>query len=68
MNELADQLLSYLTPTEQDAFREWLAEAVKKLTPAEMKGLLNRANSDIRFSSKSAHQLFRASAERLGLS
>ena len=63
---LAQNLLSYLTSAERDAFRYWLADALQKLTPAEMKGLLNGASSDLRFSSEGAHRLFRAAAKQLG--
>jgi hypothetical protein len=64
---LAGELLSYLTSEERAALRNWLAETLQTLTPSEMKGLLNRATTDVRFSSKGAYRLLRATADRLGL-
>lgn len=66
-HDLARVLLSGLTPAEREDFRAWLPSALEKLTPAEMKGLLNRANTDIRFSAKGAYGLLRAASDELGL-
>lgn len=67
LEELADELLSNLTTDERAAFREWLVEALKALTPAELKGLLNRASPFIGFSSNGAHRLLRIAADRLDI-
>ncbi len=64
--DLARALLSGLTPTEKEALRGWLPTALQTLTPAEFKGMLNRASTDIRFSSKGAHGLLRVAANELG--
>ena len=67
LGDLAKALLSGLSPAEKQAFRDWLSKALRTLTPAEMKGMLNRANTSIGFSSKAAYQLLRAAADQLGL-
>ena len=66
-HDLAQVLLSGLTPVEKAAFRDWLPMALETLTSAEMKGMLERASPDILFSSKGAHGLLRAAADELGL-
>ena len=66
-HDLARELLSRLTPEETEAFRNWLPVALGALTPAELKGMLKRASTDIRFSSKGAQGLLRAAADELGL-
>lgn len=65
LEELADELLANLSVAERAALREWLCEALQALTPAELKGLLNRASPSIGFSSNGAHQLLRITADRL---
>lgn len=67
VEDLAAVLLSGLSAEETRAFRPWLATALATLTPAEMKGMLNRANDSIFFSSKGAHALLRAAADQLAL-
>jgi hypothetical protein len=67
LDDLADLLLSNLSPTETEAFRRWLAKALRTLTPSELKGMLNRSNSSIGFSSKGAYELLRGAADRLGI-
>lgn len=66
-DDLARSLLSQLSEPEREAFRNWLPRALQTLSPSEMKGLLNRANTDLRFSSNAADRLLRAAAEQLGL-
>lgn len=67
LEDLAELLLSNLSPAETHAFRIWLAEALQSLTPSEMKGVLNRANGSIGFSSRGARELLQAAADRLGI-
>jgi hypothetical protein len=67
LEDLAEELLSGMTPAEREAFRLWLAKALRTLTPAEMRSSLNRMKAPIGFSSKAAHALFRAVADRLDI-
>jgi hypothetical protein len=66
-HDLARVLLAGLTPAEKEALRAWLPKALETLTPAEMKGVLKRASTDISFSSKGAQGLLRAAADELEL-
>jgi hypothetical protein len=67
LDALAAILLEGLSAAEKQAFRDWLSQALATLTPSEMKGMLNRANVSIGFSSKGAYALLRAAADQLGL-
>ncbi len=75
LDELADLLLSNMDPAEKQAFAAWLAKAFGTLSRAEMRSLLNRANSSllnranssIGFSSEAAYELLRAAGDRLGV-
>ena len=67
LDELADLLLWNMDPAEKQAFAAWLAKAFGTLTRAEMRSLLNRANSSIGFSSEAAYELLRAAGDRLGV-
>lgn len=67
LEDLAELLLANLSPAETDAFRDWLAKALRTLAPYEMKTMLNRSNSSIGFSSKAAYSLLRTAADRLGI-
>lgn len=67
LEDLAEELLSSLNGAEREAFRNWVSEALATLEPYELKGLLNRASPSIGFSSKAAHRLLSAAADRLAL-
>jgi hypothetical protein len=65
--DLAADLLENLSPADKQAFRLWLSRALAKYSPSELKGMLNRAQSSIHFSSGAAQALLRSAADELGL-
>lgn len=58
--DLAATILSSVHERDRMALREQLATALDQLSPAELKGKLNRATSDWRFTTKGADQFLRA--------
>ena len=65
LEELARLLVSSLRPEQRRELRPYIDHLTQSLTPAEMKGVLNRASRAVRFSPKAAEQLLAAAAERL---
>ena len=65
VDELAEHSLDCLTPGERAALRAYLADALTKFTPAELKGQLNRSTSHLRFDSRGADRFLRALFVRL---
>ena len=65
-SELATTVLAMMRPEERTALRVYLSSALERLTPAELKGELNRADGDWRFSSSGTIELLRAAAKQLG--
>jgi hypothetical protein len=54
-----------MQPQERAALRAYLSTALDRLSPSELKGELNRANENWRFSSKGTVELLRAAATEL---
>lgn len=63
--ELAQNVIALLSPSERAALHQYLAGALERLTPSELKGELNRATPDWRFSSKSADAFLRVMFKQL---
>jgi hypothetical protein len=65
LDELARFMLAGLDAGQRPGLRRYLDHLLATLTPAEMKGVLNRASTDLRFDTKAAAELLRRAAERL---
>lgn len=65
MGELAFWALEFMSPEQRDALREYLRDALDRLTPSELKGKVNRAIREYGFNSKSAVVFLRATADQL---
>jgi hypothetical protein len=63
--ELVRNALNMMQSRERDDLRFYLASVLERSSPAELKGLLNRANENWRFTSKGADQFLRTVAEQL---
>jgi len=63
--ELASRALEFMSPEQRDALRYYLRRALDRLTASELKGRLNRAVMEYRFSSKSAEAFLRATFDQL---
>ena len=58
--ELARNVLALMSAAERTALRKYLATTLGRLSASELKGKLNRATTDRRFSSKGADAFLRA--------
>ncbi|CAA9366404.1 MAG: hypothetical protein AVDCRST_MAG68-4886 [uncultured Gemmatimonadetes bacterium] len=65
VEEIVRLLLSGLTAAERGELRAYISHLTATLTPAEIKGVLNRATFDAKFSTKGAAALLRAAQEQL---
>lgn len=65
LDELARFMLSGLAPEQRRDLRRYLDHLHATLTPAEMKGVLNRASTDLRFDTNAAAELLRRTADLL---
>ena len=63
--ELAANALASMQPEERRSLRAYLAIALEQLSASELKGELNRANENWRFTSKGAEQFLRSTLEQL---
>ena len=63
--DLARILLSGLTAEQRRDLRIYISHLTATLTPAEMKGVLNRVIADVKFSTKGSVELLRAAHEQL---
>ena len=65
VDDMARLLVSSLSPENRRALRPYIDHLARSLTPAEMKGALNRVSPSIRFNSKAAAFFITAVAEQL---
>ena len=63
--ELAANALRMMTPQERQDLRVYLSIALERCSPSELKGQLNRANENWRFTSKGAARFLHTVAEQL---
>ena len=63
--ELVANAVGMMTDQERDALREYLSSALGRYSPSELKGQLNRANENWRFTSKGAAHFLQTVAEQL---
>jgi len=63
--ELARLLMSGLTADQKRDLCGYISRLTARLTPAEIKGVVNRAAFDVKFSTKGANELLRAAREQL---
>jgi hypothetical protein len=64
--DLARNVIALMSGAERTALRKYLATALDRLSPSELKGKLNRATTDWGFSSKGADEFLRAAFNQLG--
>lgn len=65
LDELARFMLAGLDAGQRRDLRRYLDHLLATLTPAEIKGVLNRAGTDLRFNPKAAVALLRLATGRL---
>ena len=58
--ELARNVITLMSPAERTALNTYLSTALNRFSASELKGKLNRATADWRFSSKGADTFLRA--------
>lgn len=63
--ELVTYVLNFMSPEERKNLRTYLAVALERDSPSELKGQLNRANENFNFGSKAAAQFLREVAYQL---
>lgn len=63
--DLARNVIALMSATERAALREYLADALDRLSPSELKGKLNRTTTDWGFSSTGAEEFLRAAFSQL---
>ena len=63
--DLARNVIALMSKGEQAALRTYLASALDRFSPSELKGKLNRATIDWRFTSKGADKFLRAALLQL---
>ena len=63
--ELAANALALMMPEERRSLQAYLTTALGQLSASELKGALNRANENWRFTSREADQLLRTTLEQL---
>lgn len=63
--DLARNVIALMSGAERTALREYLATALDRLSPSELKGKLSRATTDWGFSSKGADEFLRAAFNQL---
>jgi hypothetical protein len=63
--ELVSNALHMMQPKERDDLRVYLKSVLERCSPSELKGLLNRANGNWRFTSSGADQFLRTVAGQL---
>lgn len=63
--DLARTVVASMSLDEREALRKWLEAAIDRCTPAELKGHLNRATSELRFGTKGAHTFLSSVLQQL---
>lgn len=63
--DLARNVIALMSKSERAALMTYLASALDRFSPSELKGKLNRATTDLRFTSKGADAFLRAAFSQL---